>query len=51
MIKLKNKAKYFLNLEKRHHKQGNPQLKQGISELKQANESFITTDKEMLNQC
>ena len=38
-------TKYFLNLEKRHHKQGT------ISQLKQAEESFVTTDKEILCQC
>ena len=38
-------TKYFLNLEKRHYKQGT------ISQLKQADESFVTTDKEILNQC
>ena len=38
-------TKYFLNLEKRHHKQGT------ISQLKQADESFVTTDKVILYQC
>lgn len=38
-------TKYFLNLEKRHHKEG------AISQLKQADESFVTTDKEILYQC
>lgn len=38
-------AKYFLNLEKRHQKQGT------ISQLKQADDSFVTTDKKILYQC
>ena len=32
-------TKYFLNLEKRHYKQG------AISQLKLENENFVTTDK------
>ena len=44
-MKVKRATNIFLNLEKRHHKQG------FISQLKQADESFVTTDKEILNQC
>ena len=38
-------TKYFLNLEKRHFKQAT------ISQLKQTDGSFVTTDKEILNHC
>ena len=38
-------TKYFLNLEKRHYKQG------VISQLKLDNENFVTTDKEILGEC
>lgn len=38
-------TKYFLNLEKRHYKQGT------ISQLKLDNENFVSTDKEILNKC
>jgi len=38
-------TKYFLNLEKRHYKQG------VISQLKLGNENFVTTDKEILSGC
>ena len=38
-------TKYFLNLEKRHFKQS------AITQLKVDDENFITTDKEILNQC
>ena len=38
-------TKYFLNLEKRHCNQG------AISQLKLENESFVTTDKEILSEC
>lgn len=38
-------TKYFLNLEKRHYKQGT------ISQLKLDNENFVSTDKEILNEC
>ena len=38
-------TKYFLNLEKRHFKQG------AITQLKVDDENFVTTDKEILNQC
>ena len=38
-------TKYFLNLEKRHFKQG------AITQLKVDDENFATTDKEILNQC
>ena len=38
-------TKYFLNLEKRHYKQG------VISQLKLGNENFVTTDKEILSEC
>ena len=41
----KNTTKYFLNLEKRHYKQG------VISQLKLDNENFVTTDKEILGEC
>ena len=37
--------KYFLNLVKRHYKQG------VISQLKLDNENFVTTDKEILGEC
>jgi len=38
-------TKYFLNLEKRHYKQGL------ISQLKLYDVNFATTDKEILNEC
>lgn len=38
-------TKYFLNLEKRHYKQG------VISQLKLDDENFVTTDKEILSEC
>ena len=38
-------TKYFVNLEKRHFKQG------AITQLKVDDENFATTDKEVLNQC
>ena len=38
-------TKYFLNLEKRHFKQS------AITQLKVDDENFVTTDKEILNQC
>ena len=38
-------TKYFLNLEKRHFKQ------EAITQLKVDDENFVTTDKEILNQC
>ena len=38
-------TKYFLNLEKRHYKQGT------ISQLKLDHENFVSTDKEILNEC
>lgn len=38
-------TKYFLNLEKRHYKQGT------ISQLKLDNENFVSTDREILNEC
>ena len=38
-------TKYFLNLEKRHYKQGT------ISQLKRDDEQFVITDKEILNDC
>ena len=38
-------TKDFLNLEKRHYKQG------VISQLKLDNEYFVTTDKEILGEC
>ena len=38
-------TKYFLNLEKRHYKQG------AISQLKLDDENFATTDKEILQEC
>ena len=44
-MKMKKTQSIFLSLEKRHHKQGT------ISQLKRADESFVTTDKEILNQC
>ena len=36
------KVKYFLNLERRHYKQGT------ISELKLDDEQFVSTDKEIV---
>ena len=36
-----NNKKYFLNLERRHYKQGT------ISELKLDDEQFVSTDKEI----
>lgn len=44
-MEVKKTQSIFLSLEKRHHKQGT------ISQLKRADESFVTTDKEILNQC
>ena len=38
-------TKYFLSLEKRHYNQG------AISQLKLENETFVTTDKEILSEC
>ena len=38
-------TKYFLNLEKRNYKQGT------ISQLKLDDEQFVSTDKEILNEC
>lgn len=38
-------TKYFLNLEKRHYKQGT------INQLKTENDNFVTTDKEILKEC
>lgn len=38
-------TKYFLNLEKRHYKQG------VISQLKINDDEIVTTDKEILSQC
>ena len=38
-------TKYFLNLGKRHYKQG------VISQLKLGNENFVTIDKEILSEC
>lgn len=38
-------TKYFLNLEKRHFRNG------VISQLKVKEVEFVTTDKEILNQC
>ena len=38
-------TKYFLNLEKRHYKQGT------VSQLKLDDEQFVSTDKEILNEC
>ena len=37
--------KYFLNLEKRHYKQGT------VSRLKKSENDFATTDKEILHEC
>lgn len=41
----KRNTKYFLNLEKRHYKQG------VISQLKINDDEIVTTDKEILSQC
>ena len=38
-------TKYSLNLERRHYKQ------RTISELKMDDEQFVSTDKEILNEC
>ena len=38
-------TKYFLNLEKRHYRQGT------ISRLKKSENDFATTDKEILHEC
>lgn len=38
-------TKYFLNLEKRHFKQGT------ISQIKTNDSEFITSDKKILNEC
>ena len=38
-------TKYFLNLEKRHYRQGT------ISRLKKNENDFATTNKEILNEC
>ena len=38
-------TKYFLNLEKRHYRQGT------ISRLKKCENDFATTDKEILHEC
>ena len=38
-------AKYFLNLEKIHYRDG------FISQLKVKEDEYVTTDKEILNQC
>ena len=38
-------TKYFLNLEKRHYRQGT------ISRLKKSENDFATTDKEILQEC
>ena len=43
--KSEKNTKYFLNLEKRHYKQG------AISQLKLDDENFATTDKEILQEC
>ena len=44
-IMKEKKTKYFLNLEKRHFKQGT------ISHLKKSENDFATTDKEILHEC
>ena len=41
----KKNTKYFLNLEKRHHKEGN------INRLKKGKNDFATTVKEILHEC
>ena len=41
----KKNTKYFLNLEKRHYKNG------VISQLKISDKDFVTTDKEILTEC
>ena len=38
-------TKYFVSLEKRHYNQG------AINQLKLENETFVTTDKEILSEC
>ena len=38
-------TKYFLNLEKRHYRQGT------INRLKKSENDFATTDKEILHEC
>lgn len=44
-MKVKKNKKYFLNVEKRHYNQG------AISQLKLGNETFVTTDKQILSEC
>ena len=44
-MKEKKNTKYFLNLEKRHFNSG------VISQLKTGDSSFVSTDKEILNEC
>ena len=44
-VKEEKKTKYFLNLEKRHYRQGT------ISRLKKCKNDFATTDKGILHEC
>ena len=44
-MKVKKNTKYFLNLEKRHFKQGT------ISRQKKHENEFATSDKEILHEC
>ena len=44
-MKARKKTKYFLNLEKRHCKQGT------IAQLKIDDNDFVSTDKEILKEC
>ena len=45
IMKEKKNTKYFLNLEKRHYRQGT------ITLLKKSENDFATTDKEILHEC
>ena len=44
-MKAKKNTKYFLNLEKRHYRQGT------ISRLKRNENDFVSSDKEILQEC
>ena len=44
-MRVKKNTKYFLNLEKRHYRNG------VVSQLKIRENEFVTTNKDILNQC
>ena len=44
-MRVEKNSKYFLNLEKRHYRNG------VISQLKIKEDEFVTTNKDILNQC